>query len=39
MAIQEIKVKDIVPGENYRRHQSKGGMKELTASIKTMENV
>lgn len=33
MAIVEIKIKDIKPGENYRKHQDKGGMKELTASV------
>lgn len=35
MAIQEIKIKDIKPGENYRRHQDKGAMKQLTASVKS----
>lgn len=35
MAIVEIKIKDIKPGENYRKHQDKGGMKELTQSVKT----
>lgn len=35
MPITELKVKDIKPGENYRRHQDKGGMKELTASVRS----
>jgi len=31
----ELKLKDIEPGENYRKHLGKAGMKELTASIKS----
>ena len=32
--IQDLKLKDVQPGENYRRHMDKNGMKELTASVK-----
>lgn len=33
--IQDLKLKDIQTGENYRRHTDKAGMKELTASVKS----